>query len=64
MIHDALCPPGMKAGDELCPWCVLIRKARADERRKVLAVADALRGLLEMPLDTSPMSDPQHTVAT
>ncbi len=53
MIHDALCPPGMKAGDELCPWCVLIRKARADERRKMLAVADALRGLLEMPLDTT-----------
>ena len=53
MSHDALCPPGMKAGDELCPWCVLIRKARADERRKVLAVADALRAVLEMPLNTT-----------
>ena len=52
-MHDALCPPGMKAGDELCPWCVLIRKARADERRKILAVADALRAVLEMPLNTT-----------
>ena len=52
-MHDALCPPGMKAGDELCPWCVLIRKARADERRNILAVADALRAVLEMPLNTT-----------
>ena len=53
MSHDALCPPGMKAGDKLCPWCVLIRKARADERAKILAVADALRAVLEMPLNTT-----------
>ena len=48
--HDPLCPPGIKPDHESCLTCMLLRKARAEERGKVLAVAETLRRLLEMPL--------------
>lgn len=60
--HDPLCPPGIKPDYEKCLTCALLRKARAEERGKVLAVAETLRRLLEMPLEPRSMSDPQPTV--
>lgn len=62
--HDPLCPPGIKPDHENCLTCMLLRKARAEERGKFEAVANMLRSLVEMPLDTHPMSDPQNTVAS
>lgn len=51
--HDPLCPPGIKPDYEKCLTCALLRKARAEERGKVLAVAETLRRLLDMPLNTT-----------
>ena len=58
--HDPLCPPGIKPDHERCLTCMLLRKARAEERNKVLAVTEMLRRLFDMPLDPAPESRSQE----
>jgi hypothetical protein len=60
--HDPLCPPGIKPDHEKCLTCMLLRRARAEERGKFVAVAQMLRGLVDMPINGSEMSDHQPSV--
>ena len=58
--HDPLCPPGIKPDHERCLTCMLLRKARAEERGKFAGVAKMLRAMTE----PAEMSDPRPNVRT
>lgn len=50
MSHDPLCMPGLKGDDSsMCPWCCVIRTARAEERELAANIIDSfLVGLTEV----------------